>query len=304
MPDFPEDDMGDEGFDQGEPMPDMDDMGGGEEPQMGGDEPWGDEEKFDAGVEADEESDPKNYIQQLSGKLAQSLRDYDSQNETDLDLEKFALNSVISATHTGKMHPDEQGEIIEKIKTAGTDEYETSDEEDGKEDDDEDDMSMDMAEPTGAMPTNPASQGAPGGMGESFQRKEVFADPKLGVPDEESNFHPLQKEGCDNDLACFDDFIFNEEEEGNNFDAKNLDVMNKKDSFVGSAIDSSIKRMIQDYLNTQNGFQKEEEMTEPTTKPETKPTTEPSTKPRPSRRDAPYRIHEQPGVNPNPKAKK
>jgi hypothetical protein len=324
MPDFPDEPMGGEGMSGEEPMPDMGggepmpDMGG--EESMGGNEPWDDEESFDAGVEADEESDPKNFIQQLSGKLAQSLRDYNGQNETDLELEKFALNSVISATHSGKMDPNDQGDIIEKIKTAGTDEYETKDEKEG-EDDGEDDMSFD-AEPTGAMPSNPASEAPPaggGGMGESFQRKEVFADPKLGVPDEESNFHPLKKESHEDDFEKLNrsvehgidpetgedefDFIF---DEGDNNITNDLDINNKKDTFVGDNmnLDFNIQNMIQDYLNTQNGFQQEEDMNEPAVKPDTKPTTKPSTTPRPNRRHAPYRIDEQPAVSPKPKASK
>ena len=35
-----------------------------------------DAEPFDAGVEADEQSDPKKFIEQLTGKLGQSLRKY------------------------------------------------------------------------------------------------------------------------------------------------------------------------------------------------------------------------------------
>ena len=55
-----------------------------------------DDEPFDAGVEADEETEPKKYIQQLSGKLGQSLRQLtDDQGAPDLELEKFAINSVL-----------------------------------------------------------------------------------------------------------------------------------------------------------------------------------------------------------------
>jgi len=79
-----------------------------------------DDEPFDAGVEANEEEDPKKFIQQLAGKLGQSIRDYNGMmDEPDFDLEKFAINSVISATNTADMSEDDQNDIIDKIKTAG-----------------------------------------------------------------------------------------------------------------------------------------------------------------------------------------
>ncbi len=54
-----------------------------------------DDEPFDAGVEADEESDPKTFIQQLAGKLGQSLRAYNGeQGNPDFDLEKFAKKEL------------------------------------------------------------------------------------------------------------------------------------------------------------------------------------------------------------------
>ena len=79
-----------------------------------------DDEPFDAGVEADEESDPKKFIEQLTGKLGQSLRKYnEDQGEPDFELEKFAVNSLLSATHTGEMDPKDQKDIIKKVKGAG-----------------------------------------------------------------------------------------------------------------------------------------------------------------------------------------
>ena len=91
---------------------------------LGGDAPVDDkpfdDEPFEAGVEADEESDPKTYIQQLAGKLGQSLRAYsDEQGQPDFDLEKFAVNSVLSATHTGEMDSEDQSDIIKKVKSSG-----------------------------------------------------------------------------------------------------------------------------------------------------------------------------------------
>jgi len=79
-----------------------------------------DDEPFDAGVEADEESDPKKFIEQLTGKLGQSLRKYnEDQGQPDFELEKFAVNSLLSATHTGEMDAEDQKDIIKKVKSSG-----------------------------------------------------------------------------------------------------------------------------------------------------------------------------------------
>lgn len=95
---------------------------GGEDAQPSSDEKPFDAEPFDAGVEADEESDPKKFIEQLTGKLGQSLRKYnEDQGQPDFELEKFAINSLLSATHTAEMDQNDQDDIIKKVKTAGND---------------------------------------------------------------------------------------------------------------------------------------------------------------------------------------
>ena len=92
---------------------------GGNEPAQSDDKPF-DKEPFDAGVEADEDSDPKKFIEQLTGKLGQSLRSYnDEQGQPDFELEKFAINSLLSATHTSEMDEEDQNDIIKKVKKAG-----------------------------------------------------------------------------------------------------------------------------------------------------------------------------------------
>jgi len=100
-----------------------DDLGGDEFGDNGGnkpsDKPFNDE-PFEAGVEADEETEPDKYIQQLAGKIGQSLRSYsDQEGQPDFDLEKFVVNSVLSATHTGQMDSDDQSDIIKKVKSSG-----------------------------------------------------------------------------------------------------------------------------------------------------------------------------------------
>lgn len=89
-----------------------------------------DDEPFDAGVEADEEESPEKFIQQLSGKLGQSLRKYtEDSGEPNFDLEKFAINSVISATNTSKMDQQDQSDIIAKVKSSSTNKTQNNDNE-------------------------------------------------------------------------------------------------------------------------------------------------------------------------------
>lgn len=92
-----------------------------EEPSNDNGTPF-EKEPFDAGVETNEDEDPKKFIEQLSGKLGQSLRKYtEGQGQPDFKLEKFAINSVISATHTSEMPEEDKNDIIKKINSAGND---------------------------------------------------------------------------------------------------------------------------------------------------------------------------------------
>ena len=132
---------------------------GGE--QFGGEDGFGDvespssekpfdDEPFDAGVDANEDDNPEKYIQQISGKLGQSLRKYtDEMGQPDFDLEKFAINSVLSATNSSKMDQEDQADIIQKVKSSstdgsggnGVDHGEAQDgEQDGDQDGDQDDL--------------------------------------------------------------------------------------------------------------------------------------------------------------------
>ena len=103
-----------------QPQPEMPPMGGqdmGEQPPMDApqqnEDPFG-KEKFDAGVEADEATDPKKYLEQLSGKLAQSLRKY---NETtkDIELNKFIINSLVPAA-IPQMDSENAQDVIKKVQ--------------------------------------------------------------------------------------------------------------------------------------------------------------------------------------------
>lgn len=96
------------------------------EPMMGGGSnmamPMGGEENqfdtnFDAGVEADENADPKKYIQQLTGKLSQSLRNYnDGQPQADADLNKYVAGMIIKQAIDG-LSPDDVQEVLSKVKS-------------------------------------------------------------------------------------------------------------------------------------------------------------------------------------------
>jgi hypothetical protein len=93
-----------------------------EQPQGSGNDKPFDTEPFDAGVEADEETDPKKFIEQLTGKLGQSLRKYnENQGQPDLELEKFAINSLLSATHTDKMDGEDKKDIVNRVENGSGD---------------------------------------------------------------------------------------------------------------------------------------------------------------------------------------
>lgn len=117
------------------PMPMSDDMMGGDselppidgmgQDQMNGNDMMGDGQQndmfnnhFDAGVEADEEEDPENYIKQLTGKLSQKLRSYNNENgESDESLNKYVAKMVIKAAADG-MSPEGRTELKKAVNTA------------------------------------------------------------------------------------------------------------------------------------------------------------------------------------------
>lgn len=146
-----------------------------------------DDEPFDAGVEADEESDPKKFIEQLTGKLGQSLRKYtDEQGQPDFELEKFAINSLLSATHTGEMDAEDQKDIISKVKKVGQ----------GDED---------VAPESGETPSKePAPESEPSdeeGLDELYiyeNMDNLFVDPKKNNMFQEGSNDILDEDRCTN----------------------------------------------------------------------------------------------------------
>jgi hypothetical protein len=107
----------------GEPMPSGEEFGNTGAPSEGGSEF---DTNFDAGVEADEDEDPKKYIQQLTGKLSQELGKYNNEmGEPDEELSKYVGGMIIK--QVSKFLDDEgKKELIKKIKT--TDSVEDEDE--------------------------------------------------------------------------------------------------------------------------------------------------------------------------------
>jgi hypothetical protein len=112
-----------------------------EETEEGGDE-FGDEGMEDE--EGDEDGDTKK-IQKYTGKIGQMLRDMD---ESDLDLEKYVINSIISAMHLDEMDEEDKEDIIEKIES-GDEEEDDFDMEGGEE---EADLDLDDEETTEELP--------------------------------------------------------------------------------------------------------------------------------------------------------
>lgn len=164
---------------------------GGELPMDGesnNDKPF-DDTPFDAGVEASEEDDPKTYIQQLSGKLGQSLRKYtDETGQPDLELEKFAINSVISATHTADMDENDKKDIIAKVNSSGN-------ENDNEESNDN--INLDDASGDTSLPSEPEENSEEIKL-ENFEvydkdRKSLFADATLGVDQIEETVQDIYK---------------------------------------------------------------------------------------------------------------
>jgi len=143
-----------------EPIDDesFDDMPMDDTPEPSDDAPF-DKTPFDAGVEVDEDEDPKKFLEQLAGKMGTELRKYSKKLGTpDFDLEKYIINSVISATHTAEMDEEDRKDIINKINDSGDDEDNQEKDLSSKEIPDDNDSSEEMpdedSEPKDEMSEN------------------------------------------------------------------------------------------------------------------------------------------------------
>jgi hypothetical protein len=235
-------------------------------PAGGDDKPFNDE-PFNADVEADENSDPKKFIEQLSGKIGQSLRKYtQQQGQPDLELEKFTINSVLGATHTSEMDPKDQDDIINKVKSSGKDD---------EKGDDKGVPQPDAEAPEGQAPEGQAPEMSEDGESEGVNEGEVedvnsdnlFVKPKkLDMFSDEAGIEAKVSEG----------------------------VNKKKSIFVTKKL---IESRLLESLN-------QDTMEEPSIAP-SKPEVRPSIKPaetKPSRRNKPFLPTVTPSVTPRPKA--
>lgn len=109
-------------MDPQEEMP-MNDMPQGNMPPMNAEMPTNDSDfdtNFDAGVEADEDEDPKKYIQQLTGKLSQELGKYNNElGEPDVELSKYVGGMIVKQVAKNLDEPGKK-ELIKKINTTNS----------------------------------------------------------------------------------------------------------------------------------------------------------------------------------------
>ena len=97
-------------------VPPMGDPMGGQDPTQQ-EQPNPYEADFDAGVDADEETDPKRFIQQLAGKISEAVRSFNKkQPQVDADLNKYVAGMVIKACLEG-LSQEDADEILNKVKS-------------------------------------------------------------------------------------------------------------------------------------------------------------------------------------------
>lgn len=116
-----------------EPVEDEVDDFGGEEMDM--EEPAMDMEEPAMDDEGDDEEDSTKKIQKLTGKIGQAIRELD---EPDAELEKYVINSIISALHLDQFSDEDIEDIISKLE--GEDEEDDAEASDSGE--------LDMEEPS------------------------------------------------------------------------------------------------------------------------------------------------------------
>ena len=268
------------------------DAGMDAEPTPSSDDKPFDKEPFNAGVEADENSDPKKYIEQLTGKLGQSLRKYtESQGQPDYELEKFSINSLLSATHTSEMDANDQSDIIKKVKTAGNKDDDNSDAADTDVDPNNDDAESPDLGDGGSENAGAANAGASGG--------DFGGDVNESKTQVEKDNPTLYPDGWKEM-----DGIFMNPKKNNMFQPNSNDIL---DNHLKESEKSSIFGKIKTKLR--ETFNQVDDMNEPMIEPQVMP--KPSTKPAPTKVEpniAPSRKNKpflpMPSVKPDPKASK
>lgn len=144
---------------------------------------------FDAGIDADEEEDPRTYIQQLTGKLSQSLRAYNEDRpQPDTDLCKYVAGMINKQASAGLSEKDVK-EILDKIEAG--EEFEEPDSNVSKDNEDDnvdneikDSESKNSHEEDGNSDTFPT---------ESIDRKELLDEIFNDILNNNKKEEPLDK---------------------------------------------------------------------------------------------------------------
>ena len=173
LPPPPMDDMGGEGLppppdmsatggEEGLPPPPMDDMGDDELPPPM-DDMDDEEESEDGGKSKKEGGTTFKVIQKLTGKLAQRIRKYNSEDDMDPNDVKYIINSILSALDVDLLDDDDLEEIISRLEG---DFDEEGDEEEDEDIEDEEVSDEELPEPAfdeeeeeGALPPPPPAGG-------------------------------------------------------------------------------------------------------------------------------------------------
>jgi hypothetical protein len=139
----PSDDMG---------MGDDTDMGGEDLPSddmdMGGDEDLPAADGDDDEEEGDEEPMGLKSIQKLTGKLSQKIRAFDKEQGLDSQDIKYVLNSIISAIDLDSLDEDDKEDILDKLDSTEEGEYGMGG--DDLDIDTEDEFDMDLGDEMGS----------------------------------------------------------------------------------------------------------------------------------------------------------
>jgi hypothetical protein len=158
-------DAGTEGGEEGLPPPPMDDMGDEELPPP----PMDDMDDMDDEEESEDEGKSKKeggttfkIIQKLTGKLAQRIRKYNSEDDMNPNDVKYIINSILSALDVDLLDDDDLEEIISRLEG---DFDEEGDEEEDEDIEDEEVSDEELPEPAfdeeeeGALPPPPPAGG-------------------------------------------------------------------------------------------------------------------------------------------------
>lgn len=212
--------------------------------------------------------------------------------QPDFKTEKFAINSVLAASHTAEMPPKDQDDIIKKIKTSGGGEEPA-------------------AEPTEApAPTEPAAEPAPETPKETDE--QIMVEMSLNDVNSKKLMDIYNRGGNDRQKVVRLVTLSDNFEDAKGFAEAIKDHVDYEDlkyifdRLKEEGVKVPVEEPVQEGLENTEKLRIFEEniMQEPVVKPTTKPATKPSETPEPSRKDKPFLPIVTPGVKPDPKAQK